>query len=135
MRKLALWLAFLLTCSLAFPAVAQDDDWEEDDEEEAGGILEYGSETRNRFLVGLNSLLTWPADFVMDTVQPAEEFDELPLAAVAKYPVGFIQGTMLAIFRASTGTLDVAFAAVTPMRMLSPEPRYMIFAGVEHDEY
>ena len=132
MRKLALWLAFLLMCSLAVPAVAEDDPWDED-EVDAGGS--YGSELSNRFLIGLNSTLTWPADLLFGPLQPADEFDELPFAVVTKYPVGFFQGVMLGVFRASTGVLDIVFAALTPMKMLSPEPRFMYFSGVEHDEY
>jgi hypothetical protein len=137
MRKLALWLAFLFTLSLALPVLAQDDDegYDADEEQEPSALGEYGSDVENRFLIGLNSLITFPADPVMSTVEPAEEFDDLPLASATKYPVGFLQGTLLMAFRASTGLLDVAFAPLTPMTMLSPEPRYMVFPNAEHDEY
>ena len=135
MRKFALWLVFLLTLTLALPVVAQDDDdWDEDDwEEDEGG--EYWSAVGNRYLIGINSLATFLADPVMSTVEPREEFDELPLAPVTKYPVGLVQGTMLMAHRAYTGVLDIAFAPLTPMRMLSPEPRYLLFENAEHEEY
>jgi hypothetical protein len=68
-------------------------------------------------------------------VQPREEFDELPLAVATKWPVGFVQGTMLSMYRAAMGSFDIVFAPLTPMKMLSPEPRYMIFPDVEHPEY
>ncbi len=104
-------------------------------EESATAWREYGSSVGTRYLVGLNSLATFPADPVMGAVKPREEFDELPLAAGTKYVVGFLQGSMLSIYRATMGAFDVVFAPLTPMKLLSPEPRYMIFPDVEHPEY
>ncbi len=130
MRKLALWLAFLLATTLAVPSWAQDDD-----DEESGPLAEYASTVGNRFLIGLNSVITFPADPVMSTIEPDPDFDELPLAVVTKWPVGFAQGSMLMFYRAYTGILDLTFAAFTPMVMLSPEPRYLLFENAEHDEY
>jgi len=104
-------------------------------EETAAAWKEYGNSVGTRYLVALNSLVTFPADPVMGTVSPREEFDELPLSVATKYPVGFVQGSMLSVYRAVMGTFDVVFAPLTPMKMLSPEPRYMIFPDVEHPEY
>jgi len=114
---------------------AADKQQEEDAEESATAWREYGSSVGNRYLVAINSLVTFPADPVMGAVQPLEEFDELPLATATKYPIGFGQGTLLSLYRASMGAFDVVFAPLTPMKLLSPEPRYMIFPGVEHPEY
>ena len=133
MRKLALWLAFLLTCGLALPAMAEDDDFEEDEEESA--FSEYAAEVSNRYQIGLTSFVTFPADPVLSTMEPDEEFDRLPGAVVTKWPVGFFQGTMLMVYRAYMGTLDLLFAPLTPMKMLSPEPRIILFEDAEHDEY
>ena len=113
------------------PALAQDGD----DEEEPGPLAEYASTVANRYLIALNSVITFPADPVMSAIQPDEEFDELPLAVVTKWPVGFFQGSMLMIYRAYTGVLDLTFAPITPVMMLSPEPRYLLFPDAEHDEY
>lgn len=136
MRKLALWLVFLFMLTLALPVLAQDDDdFADDEEQEPSALGEYGSEVGNRFLVGLNSLITLPADPFVSTFEPAAEFDDLPLAVVTKYPVGLAQGVLLGAFRGCTGALDIAFAPLTPMTMLSPEPRYMVFSDAEHDEY
>ncbi len=136
MRKLALWLAFLLTCGLALPALAQDDDeFEDDEEEEVGAWGEYGAEVSNRYQIGLTSFATFLADPVLSTMEPDDEFDELPLASVTKYPVGFGQGLMLMTYRCYMGILDLLFAPLTPMRMLSPEPRIVLFENAEHDEY
>jgi len=96
---------------------------------------DYGKNVGNRYMVGLNSLITFPADPVMDTVKPREEFDELPLADYGpKYIAGLGTGVMLSIYRASTGLFDVLWAPITPMKMLSPEPRYSVLPG-EHPEF
>jgi hypothetical protein len=96
---------------------------------------EYGKSVGNRYLVGLNSLITFPADPVMDTVKPREEFDKLPLSMGTKYIAGFFTGVMLSMYRVSMGAFDVVCAPLTPMKMLSPEPRWMIFPGAHHDEF
>jgi len=96
---------------------------------------EYGKSVGNRFLVGVNSLVTFPADPVMDTVKPREEFNKLPLSAGTKYIAGFGQGVLLGAYRAGMGVFDVVFAPLTPMKELSPEPRWMIFPGVEPEGF
>jgi hypothetical protein len=99
------------------------------------GTVEWSKATGNRYMVGTNSLITFPADPVMDTVKPREEFEELPLADFGpKYVAGLGTGVMLGIYRASTGVFDVVFAPLTPMKMLSPEPRYTLLPG-EHPEF
>jgi hypothetical protein len=95
------------------------------------GLGEYGKSVGNRFLVGLNSLITFPADPVMDTVKPRDEFNKLPLAAGTKYIAGLGTGVLLGAYRAGMGVFDVLMAPLTPMKELSPEPRWMIFPGVE----
>jgi hypothetical protein len=115
--------------------VAREAAEQEEAEETRQAWKDYGSSVGTRYLVALNSLVTFPADPVMGAVQPREEFDELPLAVATKWPVGFVQGTMLSMYRAAMGSFDIVFAPLTPMKMLSPEPRYMIFPDVEHPEY
>jgi hypothetical protein len=105
------------------------------EEGEENAFVTYAKSVGNRYLVGLNSLITWPADPVMDTIEPREEFNKLPLSAGTKYVAGFGQGVLLSIYRLGMGACDVAFAPLTPMKMLSPEPRYMIFPGAHHEEY
>lgn len=144
MCKRPFWIALLLVWSLALPAVAQDegetdwDDpeaWDEWDEDEGGGFADYADSVGNRYLISINSILTWPADLVMSTAQPRDEFDELPAAAVSKYPVGLLQGSLLAAYRLGTGVFDLLFAPLTPMKVMSPEPRYLIFKSAEHPWY
>lgn len=143
-RVFPIWLAVVLATSyglglrVARAAQADSPDPVEEvgfEQEDDSALAEWSKSVGNRYLMGLNSLITFPADPVMSTVQPAEELDELPLAPATRYPVGFVQGTMLSMYRASMGALDLLFAPLTPMKMLSPEPRYMIFPDVTHEEY
>jgi hypothetical protein len=46
--------------------------------------------------------------------------------------LGIIQGTVLGVYRVSTGVLDMLFAPL-PMVTLSPEPRYTVVPGFEYD--
>jgi len=97
--------------------------------------LDYGKSVLNRYGVGFNSLLTFPADPIMDFVKPREEFDKLPASMVTKYVAGLGQGVLLSLYRASMGAFDVVFAPLTPMKEMSPEPRWMIFPGVEPEGF
>ncbi len=136
MRSLAWWLVLLLTMSLAFPALAEDDDdWDDDEDfEETASWEDYGATVGNRYLMGITSLATFLGDPPMELAYPQKEWDELPLSVVTKRVVGLGQGVLLSTYRAGMGTLDLLFAPLTPMKMLSPEPRWYIF-DIEHDEY
>jgi hypothetical protein len=108
---------------------------EEEEEEENEALAEYRAAVGNRYLIGLNSLITFPADPVMSAVSPDEEWNELPLGVATKYPVGFFQGSLLMAYRLTAGTFDLLMAPVTPMRMISPAPRYLLFEDAEHEDY
>jgi len=129
------WLVALCIVALALPVAAQEDwgDWE-DDSDAGSGFGEYASDVGNRASMGANSLITFGADPFVAAVFPREEFHELPMWPVLTYPVGLVQGTLLAAYRAGMGTLDLAFSWLTPLRMLSPEPRYNV-TGAQHDRY
>jgi hypothetical protein len=145
MRKLVLCFAFPVSTMLSLPALAQDGDSGSErgrpvirtplvpaDDDDGEG---YGDAVNNRLQIGLNSVITFPADPVMSTYQPDEEWNDLPFSVVTKYPVGFFQGTLLMLHRATAGTFDLLMAPVTPMRMVSPEPRFLLFPNAEHEEY
>ena len=89
----------------------------------------------NRYKIGLTSFVTFPADPVLSTYEPDEEWEDLPLSVVTKWPVGLVQGTLLGAYRATGGVFDLIFAPVTPMKMTSPEPRWELFEGAEHEEF
>jgi hypothetical protein len=130
-------LALLMGLLFASPAVCEEHDDDEgwDEEAEQSALSRYGSDVGNRFLMGVNSVLTFPADPVMGTIEPVEEFAALPAGRVTRYVAGFGQGILLGAYRAVAGALDIVFAPLTPFAMLSPEPRYMLFEGVEHEAY
>ena len=129
------WLVALCIVALALPAAAQEDwgDWE-DDGDAGSGFADYMDDVANRASMGANSLITFAADPVMATIFPREEFHDLPMWPVMTYPVGLVQGTLLSAYRAGMGTLDLVFSWLTPMKMLSPQPRYNV-TGAEHDRY
>jgi hypothetical protein len=135
MRKPLSGLVFILCVGLALPALAQGVYEEDSGGGEESALAAYGSNVGNRFLMGVNGLITFPADPAMGTVRPREEFEELPLAFATKRVVGLLQGTLLGAYRLGTAPLDMLFAPLTPMRMLSPAPRYMLFPNVEHEWY
>ncbi|HEY5657502.1 MAG TPA: hypothetical protein VIY27_06905 [Myxococcota bacterium] len=130
------WSAISLVLLLARPALG--------DAAGEGAAAGRGEDTRasssyavavgNRLLIGLNSVLTGPADPVASTLDPLEEFRELPGGAVSQYFVGLGQGILLGAYRISMGALDLLFSPVTPMVMLSPEPRYLLFQGAQHED-
>jgi hypothetical protein len=130
---LALQITVLVFVPWISRADAGDEAWDDGEPEKA--VANYEENVGYRFLTGLNSVLTFPADPVMSTIHPLEEFDSLPGAVVTRYFLGLGQGTLLGVYRLTTGALDIAFAIFTPFATLSPEPRYRLFEGVEHEEY
>jgi hypothetical protein len=95
----------------------------------------YVGSVGNRLLIGVNSLLTFPADPVASALDPLEEFAQLPGGGVSQHFVGLGQGALLGAYRASMGALDIVFSPITPVVMLSLEPRYLLFKGAEHEVY
>jgi hypothetical protein len=89
----------------------------------AGGV--------NNLLAGFNGLLTFPADPVMATVDPLEDFDDFWGAPVTPHALGFFQGTFLMLYRATMGALDIAFFPFWVFPTLSPEGRYEVIPGYE----
>ena len=85
----------------------------------------------NNLLAGINGLVTFPADPVMATVEPPEEFDDLWGAPVTSHTAGFFQGTFLMLYRATMGVLDIAFFPFWVFPTLSPEARFDLFPGYE----
>jgi hypothetical protein len=107
---------------------------EEDAAEEAEGsfISRYGNHVRNTFLAGVNGVITWPADPVMLAVEPTDEMRSMPGGVVTGPVTGFFAGTLLGVYRLVTGTMDIALAPLSFFPMFSPEPRYQLIPGWEH---
>ncbi|HEY8156980.1 MAG TPA: hypothetical protein VII72_22835 [Myxococcota bacterium] len=103
------------------------------EEPEAGFFRRYGHHVSNTFLAGVNGLITWPADPVMLAVRPTDEMREMPGGVVTGPVTGFFAGTLLGVYRLATGTLDVALCPLSFFPMFSPEPRYQVIPGWEHE--
>jgi hypothetical protein len=120
MKSSAIAWALLTVVACAGPAAAEN------------AFTDYLDGTANTFLTGVNGVVTTPADPVMGVVNPSDEYETVPLTPVLGRFLGMIQGTVLGVYRVSTGVLDMLFAPL-PMVTLSPEPRYTVVPGFEYD--
>jgi hypothetical protein len=100
---------------------------------EPGFFVRYGNDVRNTFLAGTNGIITWPADPVMLAVRPTDEMREMPGGVVTGPVTGFFAGTLLGVYRLATGVLDIALCPLSFFPMFSPEPRYQVIPGWEHE--
>jgi len=125
-RQLFVTLALLVSTLIATGASADMSEFGE-------SLSEYFSATGSHFLTGLNSVITAPADPVMNVVEPPKEYQELPLGEVSGRFFGFLQGTVMLAYRTGMGALDMVLAPI-PVVILSPEPRYQPIPGFEWDE-
>ena len=85
----------------------------------------------NNLLAGINGLVTFPVDPVNSSIYPPDEFDDLWGAPVTPHMAGFFQGTLLMLYRATMGALDIAFFPFWVFPTLSPEARFEIIPGYE----
>ncbi len=112
MRQLVPTLACALALSLAAPAGAQ-----------------YWSTVANQAGVGLNGILTAPADPVMSVVQPPKQMIDAPGGRF----LGLFTGTLLSGYRIGMGVFDILLAPL-PSLMMSPVPRFKLIPGIVHDD-
>jgi hypothetical protein len=85
-------------------------------------------------LMGINGLLTFPADPIVDTIFPPEDFEELPGKAVLGYPLGFVYGTGLGLYRATTGVIDILLTPLWVVPELSATPRFDVIPFYDLEE-
>lgn len=114
MRRLALALIALLSLTLGGAAAAEEED------EEPGAFAEYLVGAGHTILIGLNGVLTSPADPVLATRE------------MEPHALGLAAGLGQMPYRAVMGVLDVALAPVPGFPMLSPLPRFKIFPWALH---
>jgi hypothetical protein len=114
------------------PAEAETGEEAAAEESEGSFISRYGDHVRNTFLAGVNGIITWPADPVMLAVRPTDEMRSMPGGVVTGPVTGFFAGTLLGVYRLVTGTMDIALAPLSFFPMFSPEPRYQVIPGWEH---
>lgn len=113
---------FALCLAVSPVAVAEDD--------EPNAFQEYLSERVNNLKVGINGILTFPADPVAMAIDGPDILDGwwTPAAHVFGFFGGLLQGG----YRVMMGGLDVAFFPIPKMPILGPVPRYKILP-LEHD--
>ena len=88
----------------------------------------------NRASVGVNGVLTAPADPVYLAMEGSQVFDKLPAATYTGPVIGVFAGIAQMSYRIFTGTFDIAFSWVPFLYMQSPLPRVTVLPWAEHDE-
>ena len=102
-------LVIALVAMLAV-GVAQAQHFEDDDDEEQeNAFVVWAKDGGNRMTVGLNGILTAPADPVMFAIEGDEVFESLPAPEYTGRAVGFCAGVFQMPYRMGMGTFDVAF--------------------------
>lgn len=110
---------------------ASEEAEEEEEDEEPTAFDEYLMSVKERWLTGLNGLLTAPADPPMATLEPPKALDD---ASYARRPLGFGSGVLLMGYRVLTGAVDFALAPLPKFPVSSPVPRYKLIPGFEHED-
>lgn len=95
--------------------------------------LPAAAEGINNFLIGVNGLITFPADPVMMVVTPSEELEDMPGFPVTGRVAGLIGGTGLGVIRLIGGVYDVVFTPVWVFPSMSPPPRFYLVPGIEEE--
>jgi ABC-type uncharacterized transport system permease subunit len=113
MRRTVTVLALLATLSVAGPA-------------RAGGLY--------NLLIGLNGMLTFPADPVMQVVHPPEALEDMPLFPVTGRICGLVIGTIQGAYRVFAGATDVVTSPLIVVGSVSPQPRYELLPGFEYED-
>jgi hypothetical protein len=103
----------------------------EEEDEEPTAFDEYLISVKERYLTGLNGLLTAPADPPMAAVDPPKALEG---ARYARHPLGFGSGVLLMGYRVLTGAVDFGLAPLPKLPVLSPVPRYKLIPGFEHED-
>ena len=130
-RRIACCVLVALVAGLA-PGAAWSD--EDEDDEPGGCCADWLAETGNNLGTGLNGVITFLADPVMDVVEPPKPLAELPAGAVTGRILGFPAGILRGLWRATSGIIDFVFAPL-PHTVMSPEPRFSVVPGFEYDGY
>ncbi len=125
--------ALLLSLSLAVPASAQFFE-DEEEEDETHPVVAWALDTGNRASVGVNGVLTSPADPVMFALEGQETFESLAYSTYTGPVIGFFAGGFQMPYRILMGTFDTVFCWVPKLYMQSPVPRFTLFPWMEHDE-
>ncbi|HJO24788.1 MAG: hypothetical protein GY772_27460 [bacterium] len=102
--------------------------------DDPGTVQEWARDMANRASVGVNGMLTAPADPVYFAMEGSEVFSSLPASTYTGPVVGVFAGIGQMAYRVFTGTFDFAFSWVPFLYMQSPVPRVTLLPWAEHDE-
>ncbi len=86
-------------------------------------------------VTGLNGILTFPADPVMQVYLPPEKLEDMPLYSVTGRIAGLFAGTLQGAHRALAGVYDVVLSPFVIFPVLSPQPRYELVPGIEYEDF
>ena len=81
----------------------------------------------------INGIVVAPADPIMFTIFPPEDFDELPFSVVTKHVMGLPTGTLMMSYRLLMAASDLFFAPFWVFAVFSPEPDWTLISGVEYE--
>jgi hypothetical protein len=85
-------------------------------------------------LMGINGVLTFPADPIVDMIFPPEDLEEVPGHAVVGYPLGLVYGTGLGLYRLTSGVIDILLTPLWVVPELSATPRFDVIPFYELEE-
>lgn len=99
--------------------------------EEPSAFAALMKDRGNQFLAGVTGLATFPADPVMDALEPSKQIQGLP-GKYTENVVGFAGGFFHGLYRAWMGTLDIVLTPFFVFPTLSPQPNWNPF-GVQYE--
>ncbi len=99
----------------------------------ATAALPAGADGMQNLKAGFTSVTEAPADIVWHVIYPPDDFvEELPAGQVTGRMVGVFSGPLLAVYRFGMGVTDLLFTPIWVFPVMSPEPRWPLFEGVEY---
>ena len=78
-------------------------------------------------LIGVNGILTAPADPFRHVLFPLEDYVDFPGFPYTARALGLVSGSLLAGYRAFMGGVDIALTPLWIVPTLSPEPKIELF--------
>jgi hypothetical protein len=87
----------------------------------------------NSLFAGINGLLTFPADPIIDVVKVSEDLQDLPLKEVTGRVIGVFLGSGVGLYRATFAAADVLLFPLWVVPTLSPEAKFEIIPFYEVD--
>jgi hypothetical protein len=85
-------------------------------------------------LRGVNGVLTFVADPIVEAIEPPEDIEEVPGSSVLRHPFGFVYGSAIGIYRAASGVFDVALTPLWVVPGVSPIPRFDLIPFYELED-